>query len=198
MADALVAQTGLAGGDAGRAVRAAGIALENPAVAELFEQGQITQAQAVAVGGARVPEEVRNQLLAGAPTQTSDQTIERVAAAERAQVDPEERFMRQRELRSASRCYDRDGMWNLHVCLDPEAGARADAVLTAHSEQHGPGVPRLPHPPPRRWLHGRPAPGGHVGARGSRRGSRSRARAAAGHHAVTGVSGPDRLRRCRG
>jgi 5-methylcytosine-specific restriction protein A len=135
MADALVAGTGMASGDARRAVRAAGVALENAAVAGLFEQGQITQTHAVAVGGARVPEEVRTRLLAEAPAQTTDETIERVAAAERAQVDPAERFMRQREMRSASRCYDRDGMWNMHVRLDPEAGARADAVLTARSEE---------------------------------------------------------------
>jgi 5-methylcytosine-specific restriction protein A len=135
MADALVARTGLGSGDARRAVRAAGTALEHPAVAGLFAQGQITQTQAVAVGGARVPEGVRSELLAGAATETSEQTIERVAAAERAEVDPDQRFLRQREMRCASRCYVRDGMWNLHVRLDPEAGARADAVLTAHSEQ---------------------------------------------------------------
>jgi 5-methylcytosine-specific restriction protein A len=135
MCDALTARTGVGRIDARRATRAAQVVSERPDVADLFRRGEITQTQAAAVGGAKVPEDVRRKLLDVAPRQTSDQTVEMVAAAERAQVDPDQQFLRQRELRSGCRSWDRDGMWNLHVRLDPEAGARADAVLSAHSEQ---------------------------------------------------------------
>jgi hypothetical protein len=38
-------------------------------------------------------------------------------------------------MRFGSRFRDRDGMWNLSLRLDPEAGARADAVLDAYAER---------------------------------------------------------------
>jgi hypothetical protein len=134
MADALVGQVGVSKGQARRSVWAAHTLEEHPDIGAVFAAGDLTCDQVLTLGGAQVPDEVRRELVADAAGQTSEQTAAAVRAAERDHADPDQMFLRQRQMRSVKRFTDRDGMWNLHARLAPDDGARVDAVLTAHHE----------------------------------------------------------------
>jgi hypothetical protein len=129
MSDALAGRPGVSRGQARRAVHAAHTLDEHPDVGQAFVAGDITCDQVLTLGGARVPEPVRQELLTDAVEQTAA-----VTAAERAHTDADEVFLRQHQMRSVKRFTDRDGMWSLHARLTPDDGAKVDAVLSAHHE----------------------------------------------------------------
>jgi hypothetical protein len=134
MGDALVERTGISTGQARRTTLTAHTVESHPDIGTAFTQGDLTCDQVLSLGGAAVPEEVRGQLVADAVSQTTAETSAAVAAAERAHADPDQAFLRQRQLRSVKRFTDDAGMWNLQARLAPDDGAKVDAVLCAHNE----------------------------------------------------------------
>ena len=117
--------------DARRMVRAAQKAREHHTVLEALSEGDITPAQAEALGDARVPDPVRAELVAAAAGENTDQTRRRVrrAEAEHSVETPMERFERQRQARGAGWRRDHEGMLRLWAKLDPETGAHVEAHL---------------------------------------------------------------------
>lgn len=123
--------------DARRMVRAAGKAREHLGVLEALSQGGINSAQAEALCDARVPDEVRAELVAAAGGEDTDATRRRVrrAEADHCTETPMERFDRQRHARGAGWRRDHEGMLRLWAKLDPEVGAQVEANLEALRRQ---------------------------------------------------------------
>ena len=98
--------------------------------------GDINTEQAESLSDARVPNDVRDRLIAGAVAESTDETKRRVRAAEaqHSRETPEQRFARQRARRRAQWGTDVDGMLYVRALLDPEIGARAAAALSAISQ----------------------------------------------------------------
>ena len=105
-------------------------------VMEALTGGDINTEQAESLCDARVPDEVRHQLIAEAASEGTDQTKRRVRAAEAEHCSEtaDQRFARQRAKRRAQWGTDDDGMLRIGALLDPEIGARAEAALSAISQ----------------------------------------------------------------
>ena len=117
--------------EARRLVRISATAREHPQVLEALSGGEINPAQAEAISDARVPDEVRAELVAAAGAEDTDETRRRVrqAEAESCVETPAERFERQRAARGAGWGREHDGMLKLWARFDPETGARVEAAL---------------------------------------------------------------------
>ena len=117
--------------DARRMVRAAGKAREHVEVLDALSDGDINSAQAEALCDARVPDEVRGELLAAAGAEDTDATRRRVrqAEADHCAETSMERFERQRKARRAGWQRDHEGMLKLWAKFDPHTGAQIEAML---------------------------------------------------------------------
>ena len=106
-------------------------------VMEALAGGDINIEQAESLCDARVPDDVRCELIAAAAGEGTDQTKRRVRAAEaeHCSESAEQRFARQRAKRRAQWGTDDDGMLRIGALLDPEIGARAEAALSAISQR---------------------------------------------------------------
>lgn len=124
--------------DARQMVRAAGKAREHDGVLEALSEGDINTAQAEALCDARVPDEVRAELVAAAGSEDTDATRRRVrqAEADHSVETPTQRFERQRRARGAGWQRDHEGMLRLWAKLDPEVGAQVEAGLEALRRQY--------------------------------------------------------------
>lgn len=100
-------------------------------VLEALNAGSITPSQAEALCDARVPDGVRDDLVAAAGAEDADATRRRIrqAEAEHSAETPMERFERQRQTRGAGWRRDHEGMLKLWARLDPSAGAQIEALL---------------------------------------------------------------------
>ncbi|MCY4517235.1 MAG: DUF222 domain-containing protein [Acidimicrobiaceae bacterium] len=117
--------------DARRMVRIAAKAREHGEVLVAMSDGDITPDQAEALCDARVPEEVRAELVGTAAGEDTDATRRRIR---RAEVDHTvetsmERFERQRKARGPGWQRDYEGMLRLWAKFDPAAGAQIEAAL---------------------------------------------------------------------
>ena len=103
---------GMSERDARRTTRMAEKARAQPAVLEALTDGDINTAQAEALCDARVPDEVREELVAAAAAEDTDATRGRVrqAEAEHCVETSMERFERQRKARGAGWQRDHEGM----------------------------------------------------------------------------------------
>ena len=117
--------------DARRMLRAADKAREHGTVLDALSGGDINTAQAEALCDARVPEEVRGELVAAAGAEDTDATRRRVrqAEAEHCIETSMERFERQRKARGAGWQRDHEGMLRLWAKFDPHTGAQIEAML---------------------------------------------------------------------
>ena len=100
-------------------------------VLEALSAGSITPSQAEALCDARVPDGVRDELVAAAAAEDADATRQRIrqAEAEHSAETPMERFERQRQMRGAGWRRDHEGMLKLWARFDPSAGAQIEALL---------------------------------------------------------------------
>ncbi|WP_420445891.1 DUF222 domain-containing protein [Candidatus Poriferisodalis sp.] len=128
--------TGVSDRSARELCRVAAKAQRCEPVMEALAGGDINTEQAESLSDARVPDEVRHQLIAEAASEGTDQTKRRVRAAEAEHCSEtaEQRFARQRAKRRAQWGTDDDGMLRIGALLDPEIGARAEAALSAISQ----------------------------------------------------------------
>lgn len=128
--------TGVSDRSARELCRVAAKAQKCEPVMEALAGGDINTEQAESLSDARVPDDVRNRLIAGAVSEGTDQTKRRVRAAEAEHCSEtaEQRFARQRARRRAQWGADDDGMLRIGALLDPEIGARAAAALSAISQ----------------------------------------------------------------
>lgn len=117
--------------DARQILRAAGKAREHETVLEALSGGDINAAQAEALCDARVPDQVREELIAAAGAEDTDATRRRVRRAETDHCveTSMERFERQRKARGAGWQRDHEGMLRLWAKFDPHAGAQIEALL---------------------------------------------------------------------
>ena len=134
--DAVRDATGVSDRSARELCRVAAKARQCEAVMEALAGGDINTEQAESLSDARVPDEVRHQLIAEAASEGTDQTKRRVRAAEAEHCSEtaDQRFARQRAKRRAQWATDDDGMLRIGALLDPEIGARAEAALSAISQ----------------------------------------------------------------
>ena len=146
VADSLVRTTGVSRRHARHAARQASVIAANPDVAAALDSGAINAEQAETIARADVPEPVRGELLMQATTQDTDVTRRSAAAAEDVHrgETPEEKFMRQHRNRYLRMWTDRHEMLRLDGALDPEAGARLQAVVGAVSKRLWKQDKRLP------------------------------------------------------
>ena len=100
-------------------------------VLEALNAGSITPSQAEALCDARVPDGVRDELVAAAAAEDADATRRRIrqAEAEHSAETPMERFERQRQMRGAGWRRDHEGMLKLWARFDPSTGAQIEALL---------------------------------------------------------------------
>ncbi|WP_419922559.1 DUF222 domain-containing protein [Candidatus Poriferisodalis sp.] len=134
--DAVRDATGVSDRSARELCRVAAKARKFEPVMEALAGGDINTDQAESLCDARVPDDVRDRLIAGAVGEGTDQTRRRVRAAEaeHCRETAEQRFARQRAKRRAQWGTDDDGMLRIGALLDPEIGARAAAALSAISQ----------------------------------------------------------------
>lgn len=125
--------TGVSESDARRLVRSGEKAREHGAVLVALSDGDINPAQAEVLSDARVPQEVRDELVASAASENTDETRQRVrrAEVEHSSETSMERFERQRQARGAGWRRDHEGMLRLWAKLDPHTGAQVEARLEA-------------------------------------------------------------------
>ncbi len=123
--------TGVSEREARRLHRVANKAREHIAVLDALAAGDINTDQAAALCDARVPEEVRAELVAAAASYDTDTTRRHIREAEATHGDETstERFLRQREARGAGWGRDHEGMLKLWARFDPETGAGIEAAL---------------------------------------------------------------------
>ncbi len=133
---ALREATGVSERDARRITRTADKAREHETVLQSLSQGNITPDQAEVLCDARVPNAVRQELLAAAALEDSDQTRQRVHQAQHSNETAMQRFRRQREARGAGWRRDHEGMLKLWAKFDPRSGAQVQAVLDTLQQQY--------------------------------------------------------------
>ena len=128
--------TGVSDRSARELCRVAAKAQRCEPVMEALTGGDINTEQAESLSDARVPDEVRHLLIAGAAAEGTNETKRRVRAAEAEHCceTADQRFARQRAKRRAQWGTDDDGMLRIGALLDPEIGARAEAALSAISQ----------------------------------------------------------------
>ena len=117
--------------DARRMARIAAKARDHDEVLVAMSVGDITPAQAEALCDARVPDEVRQDLVAAAAGEDTDTTRSHIrqAEAEHCVETSMERFERQRKARGAGWQRDHEGMLRLWAKFDPRAGAQIEVAL---------------------------------------------------------------------
>ena len=122
---------GVAERQARQMTRTAQKAREHGTVLEALCDGGINPAQAEALCDARVPDGVREELVAAAAVEDTDATRRRVrrAEAEHCVETSMERFERQRQARGAGWQRDHEGMLKLWAKFDPHTGAQIEAML---------------------------------------------------------------------
>ena len=123
--------TGVSERDARRMTLVAEKVRSNEPVLTALSEGDITPAQAEALSDARVPDGVREELVAAAASENTDATRRRIrqAEAEHSAETPMERFERQRHKRGAGWRRDHEGMLKLWATFDPHTGAHIEAQL---------------------------------------------------------------------
>ncbi|MCY3609349.1 MAG: DUF222 domain-containing protein [Acidimicrobiaceae bacterium] len=123
--------TGVSEREARRLCRVASKAREHAAVLDALAEGDINADQAESLCDARVPDEVRTELVAAAASHDTDTTRQRLREAEATHgvETPTERFLRQRTARGAGWGRDHEGMLKLWARFDPETGASIEAAL---------------------------------------------------------------------
>lgn len=124
---------GVSESDARRLVRSGEKVREHGVVLVALSDGDINPAQAEVLSDARVPEDVRDDLVVAAASENTDETRQRVrrAEVEHSSETSMERFERQRQARGAGWRRDHEGMLRLWAKFDPHTGAQIEAQLEA-------------------------------------------------------------------
>lgn len=125
--------TGVSESDARRLVQSGEKVREHGVVLVALSDGDINPAQAEVLSDARVPEDVRDDLVVAAASENTDETRQRVrrAEVEHSSETSMERFERQRQARGAGWRRDHEGMLRLWAKFDPHTGAQIEAQLEA-------------------------------------------------------------------
>jgi hypothetical protein len=132
LVDALKKRLGISRAEANKRRRTARAA-KNKKIRERMEDGDLNADQANDLASADIDETERDRLTDEATSEPADTTREKTKAAEReaSRKRGEDPTARQRKKRVAKTFLDADDMWNLHLKLDAETGARAEARIKA-------------------------------------------------------------------
>ncbi|MFT5530496.1 MAG: hypothetical protein ACI91O_000507 [Candidatus Poriferisodalaceae bacterium] len=136
LVDALKKRLGISRAEANKRRRTARAA-KNEKIRKGMEGGDLNADQANDLASADIDETERDRLTDEATREPADTTREKTKAAEHeaSQRRGEDPTARQRGKRTAKTFIDADEMWNLHLKLDAETGARTEARIKAINKE---------------------------------------------------------------